>query len=48
MALDPDPQSQAAPGRKPAVTMAVLFADIAGSTRLYDTLGDAQAKKMVD
>jgi hypothetical protein len=26
----------------------VLFADIAGSTRLYDTLGDAQAKKMVD
>jgi len=28
--------------------MAVLFADIAGSTRLYDTLGDTQAKKMVD
>ena len=28
--------------------MAVLFADIAGSTKLYDTLGDAQAKKMVD
>ena len=28
--------------------MAVLFADIAGSTRLYDTLGDIQAKFMVD
>lgn len=28
--------------------MAVLFADIAGSTKLYDTLGDKQAKKMVD
>lgn len=48
MALDPDPQSQDTPGRKPAATMAVLFADIAGSTRLYDTLGDTQAKQMVD
>ena len=28
--------------------MAVLFADISGSTRLYDTLGDVQAKKLVD
>jgi len=28
--------------------MAVLFADIAGSTRLYDTLGDAQAKLLID
>ena len=26
----------------------VLFADISGSTRLYDTLGDAQAKRMID
>jgi hypothetical protein len=26
----------------------VLFADIAGSTRLYDTLGDTQAKVLVD
>lgn len=48
MALDPDPQSRAAPGQKPAMTMAVLFADIAGSTRLYDTLGDTQAKSLVD
>jgi adenylate cyclase len=28
--------------------LAVLFADIAGSTRLYDTLGDTQAKRMID
>ena len=28
--------------------MAVLFADIAGSTKLYDTLGDVQAKAMID
>ena len=28
--------------------MAVLFADIAGSTKLYDTLGDTQAKVLVD
>ena len=26
----------------------VLFADISGSTKLYDTLGDAQAKRMID
>ncbi len=26
----------------------VLFADIAGSTRLYDTLGDVLAKRMID
>ena len=28
--------------------MSVLFADISGSTRLYDMLGDTQAKKLVD
>jgi class 3 adenylate cyclase len=28
--------------------VAVLFADIAGSTRLYETLGDVQAKIMID
>ena len=28
--------------------MAVLFADISGSTKLYDTLGDAQAKRLID
>ena len=29
-------------------SVGVLFADIAGSTRLYDTLGDAPAKRMID
>jgi adenylate cyclase len=29
-------------------SVGVLFADISGSTRLYDTLGDAQAKRMID
>src|SRR5262245_9932095 len=28
--------------------LAVLFADISGSTRLYDVLGDARAKALVD
>jgi adenylate cyclase len=32
----------------PPSEMAVLFADVSGSTRLYDTLGDAQAKNLVD
>jgi len=32
----------------PQTEMAVLFADIAGSTKLYDTLGDAQAKALID
>ena len=32
----------------PPTEMAVLFADIAGSTKLYDTLGDTQAKLLVD
>lgn len=31
-----------------AAEAAVLFADIAGSTSLYETLGDAQAKAMID
>ena len=48
MSLNADTQSPDALVGKPVVTMAVLFADIAGSTRLYDTFGDAQAKKMVD
>lgn len=38
----------AAVSEKTRATLAVLFADIAGSTKLYDTLGDVQAKKMVD
>jgi adenylate cyclase len=31
-----------------AAEVAILFADIAGSTRLYETLGDAQAKALID
>ena len=32
----------------PPTEMAVLFADISGSTKLYDTLGDTQAKTLID
>ncbi len=32
----------------PPNEMAVLFADISGSTKLYDTLGDARAKTLID
>jgi class 3 adenylate cyclase len=35
-------------GKTSSTELAVLFADIAGSTRLYDTLGDTQAKMLVD
>lgn len=48
MVLAPEPDSPAeAFAQQSAVTLAVLFADIAGSTRMYETLGDALAKKMV-
>ena len=33
---------------RPTSTLAVLFADVVGSTRLYDTFGDAAAKQMID
>jgi class 3 adenylate cyclase len=33
---------------KPAPVAAVLFADIAGSTKLYDILGDTRAKALID
>jgi adenylate cyclase len=38
------------PTSSPAISqsVAVLFADIAGSTKLYDTLGDTAAKHMID
>ena len=32
----------------PTATLAVLFADVVGSTRLYDAFGDAVAKQMID
>jgi adenylate cyclase len=36
-------------GSAPAATLlTVLFADVVGSTKLYDTLGDASAKQMID
>lgn len=33
---------------QPSSTFSVLFADISGSTKLYDTLGDVSAKRLVD
>ena len=33
-------------GRK-SVTLSIVFADISGSTRLYETLGDAVARELV-
>ena len=33
---------------RPTATLAVLFADVVGSTRLYDTFGDTTAKHMID
>jgi adenylate cyclase len=44
---DPNLQRNASPAPS-ASAPAVLFADLSGSTKLYDTLGDTQAKKMVD
>jgi class 3 adenylate cyclase len=32
----------------PTAHLAVLFADVVGSTKLYDTLGDVTAKQMID
>lgn len=43
-----DAQLQSGAHFRKVTTMAVLFADVAGSTKFYDTLGDVQAKKMVD
>lgn len=34
--------------KSPPQSMCVLFADVSGSTRLYDTLGDAVAKRLID
>jgi adenylate cyclase len=33
---------------RPTSMLAVLFADVVGSTRLYETFGDASAKQMID
>jgi adenylate cyclase len=42
------PETSAAPLAGGPVTLTVLFADVSGSTKLYDALGDIQAKAMVD
>ena len=34
--------------KRPTSNLAVLFADVVGSTKLYDTFGDAAAKQMID
>lgn len=50
MAVEPlDPSATAArPPPQAGSGVAVLFADISGSTKLYDTLGDVRAKAMID
>ena len=42
------PETATAPLVGGPVTLTVLFADVSGSTKLYDALGDIQAKSMVD
>jgi len=45
----PEPSDPAAlPSDAPASSLAVLFADVTGSTKLYETLGDAQELATVD
>lgn len=34
--------------KRPTAMLAVLFADVVGSTRLYETFGDTTAKQMID
>ncbi|MCC6534940.1 MAG: adenylate/guanylate cyclase domain-containing protein [Burkholderiales bacterium] len=46
MSAPTDPAAGAGP--RPQAHAAVLFADIAGSTTLYETLGDSHAKSLVD
>lgn len=52
MAMVNSPSLQPPPGEPLQVPnagmQAVLFADVVGSTRLYEALGDAAAKKMID
>ncbi len=49
MAALPDPNAPTQLSPTPAQRqMAVLFADVSGSTKLYDALGDVQAKLLVD
>jgi class 3 adenylate cyclase len=41
------PSGLATPMSRNAVTLAIVFADISGSTRLYESLGDAMARELV-
>ncbi len=43
-----DSEAATLPFAAKPVSLAVLFADVAGSTKLYDALGDTQAKAMID
>ncbi|MDO8287270.1 MAG: adenylate/guanylate cyclase domain-containing protein [Rhodoferax sp.] len=45
--IDPTPPVSADAAR-PTATLTVLFADVVGSTRLYDGFGDTIAKQMID
>ena len=36
------------PGRREAMDCAVMFADVAGSTALYEVLGDERAFALID
>ncbi len=47
-AQDSDLETATVPLATGPVRLTVLFADVAGSTKLYDALGDIQAKAMVD
>jgi class 3 adenylate cyclase len=48
MAASDDTTQPNPPPRGPAVQVAVLFADVAGSTKLYEALGDTEAKVLID
>ena len=37
-----------AAAQRPTTALTVLFADVVGSTRLYESFGDDQAKQMID
>lgn len=48
MAIDGDRTSEPATPLEVGTQPAVLFADIAGSTKLYEVLGDTEAKRLID
>ena len=48
MADNLDSTQENSPLRGTATQCAVLFADVAGSTKLYEALGDAEAKVLID